>query len=989
MHRNDGDAMNCVISSGTATRNEISELSAVSNWFISHTTSSPIMGQVDDSVIGCAELTRSNIMYDKYHAMLLFQSTTFLPSFDEMNAIGNNQQTQLSGRDLMSKLLEATPINFQRMTEWYTPAMAPFIKYDPTEIKVIIDQGKLVQGVLDKKSIGKGSNGGIYHLIANEYGADKALEVMFNMQQLAIGHTYQQGFSIGIMDLLVSEQSKRDIDNIAADIINKSNLITEELNNGEIIPPIGKTVEQYFEDRQINTLSIFDDFTEVILAAINPDTNNLFKLIKFGSKGKLEHMFNMVSAVGQKLINGDRIKQKFGYKRSLAYFPRFDTSPASRGYITNSYLAGMTSSEYVFNAMAARFDLITKALSTSVTGEQNRKSIKNLESIVVNNFRWAVKNQNIVQLVYGDDFLDPRRVERIKFPTVMISNAQFDATYHHPDFDDEFNIMAADRDKYRNIFMKIESCNVKELMSDERKMPVDVDRIIKDIIRAHLTTDSKAVKSNPKVANPKDLNAMVDDVTNLCDGIPYVILNAFQAAANTEVPKHIAAATWLLTMLIRSYLHPNALVALMNIGFNSVHLGLCIDKIRLRFAQALIEPGTAVGIIAAQSFSEPLTQYMLDAHHRSVSGGTSKSPMVTAKEILGARPVDRLANPGMLIPVLPEYAESKSKVQEIANNIEVMKFRQFVTVWQIFFEKFGEPRHSKYLHESAHIAGFLKLNPLCTPPGDLTKWCIRFAINKTTLILKNMSLELIITRLREVFPDTFIVSTPENSQQVVIRCYMRSVMFKGVITTPLVKTICVELLDTIIRGVEGITNTTVVKMLRNKINDDGSCSRNENLWGITTNGTNMRGIFGNRYVDKYKTITDSIQETATMFGIEAALQKAAGELRNLVDVCNHRHYLIYANEMCFTGRVTSIESGGLKTRESSNVLLRIGFSAPMATLEEAALNSMEDTVTGVTAPLLIGTVPKYGTLYNAFYVNRDFVEKNVKKPDDLIEALFD
>ncbi len=947
---------------------------------------------MDDSVIGCAELTRSNVMYDKYHAMLLFQSTTFMPSFDEMN-----DGVKLTGRDLMSKLFESTPINFQRMTEWYTPAMAPFIKYDPTEIKVIIDQGKLVQGVLDKKSIGKGSNGGIYHLIANEYGADKALDVMFNMQQLAIGHTYQQGFSIGIQDLLVSEQSKRDIDNIAADIINKSGLITEELNNGEIIPPIGKTVEQYFEDRQINTLSIFDDFTEVILTAINPDTNNLFKLIKFGSKGKLEHMFNMVSAVGQKLINGDRIKQKFGYKRSLAYFPRFDTSPASRGYITNSYLAGMTSSEYVFNAMAARFDLITKALSTSVTGEQNRKSIKNLESIVVNNFRWAVKNQNIVQFVYGDDFLDPRRVERIKFPTVMISNAAFEEKYHHPDFDDEFNVMKADREQYRQIFMKIENSNVKELMTDERKMPVDVERTINDIIRAHLVTDSKVAKSakpdikaNPKVANPKELTAMVEQVTALCDGIPYVILNAFQAASNNEVPKHIAAATWLLTMLIRSHLHPNALVALQaTYGFNTVHLGLCIDKIRLRFAQALIEPGTAVGIIAAQSFSEPLTQYMLDAHHRSVSGGTSKSPMVTAKEILGARPVDRLANPGMLIPVLPEYAESKTKVQEIANNIEVMKFRQFVTVWQIFFEKFGEPKHSKFIHEAEQIADFLKLNPIITPPGDLTKWCIRFAINKTSLILKNMSLDLIVTKLREAFPETFIIHTPENSQQVVIRCYMRSVMFKGTITTAIVGVIRESLLNTIIRGVEGITNATVVKMLRNKINVDGSCSRNDAIWGITTNGTNMRGIFGNKFVDKYKTITDSIQETATMFGIEAALQKAAGELRNLVDVCNHRHYLMYANEMCYTGRVTSIESGGLKTRESSNVLLRIGFSAPMATLEEAALNSMEDTVTGVTAPLLIGTVPKYGTLYNAFYVNRDFVQKNVKRPDDLIEALFD
>jgi DNA-directed RNA polymerase II subunit RPB1 len=102
-------------------------------------------------------------------------------------------------------------------------------------------------------------------------------------------------------------------------------------------------------------------------------------------------MFNMMTAIGQKTLNGQRPRQTFGYKRSLVYFPRFDASPESRGYITNSYLSGMTTTEYIFNAMAARFDLISKVLSTSITGEQMRKSIKNLESMIIDNFRRSVK----------------------------------------------------------------------------------------------------------------------------------------------------------------------------------------------------------------------------------------------------------------------------------------------------------------------------------------------------------------------------------------------------------------------------------------------------------------------------------------------------------------------------------------------------------------------------------------------------------------------
>lgn len=964
--------MNLIISAGVASRNEIAELSSVANWFVSHTTSSPAMGQVDDSIIGSAELTRTDVHFDKYHAQLLFQNSTYLPSFSDVGKDG------ISGRGCVSKLLEETPINFTRASEWYKPNMAAHLKYDPTEIKVVIDQGKLTQGILDKKSIGKGANGGIYHIISNEYGANKALEVMFNMQQMAISYIMQFGYTIGIMDLMVSSDAKAEIDRIAADIINKSRLITEKLHNGEIIPPIGKTVEEFFEEQQINTLSIFDDFTEPILKAINPRTNNLFKLIMFGSKGKLDNMYNMMSAIGQKLINGERIRQKFGFKRTLAYFPRFDTSPEARGYITNSYLAGMSSSEYVFNAMAARFDLISKALSTSVTGEQNRNSIKNLESIIINNFRWAVKNTNIIEIAYGEDFLDPRKVERVKFPTVMINDDIFKTKFLHKNHPEEFAIMEKDRAEYRRLFLTVEHMNIKELMSDERRMPVDVERTINDILRDNV--------DSLKSPDDKTLKDMVATVRALCDGIPYVLINEIQERLNTPIPEYIRCASWLLTMLIRSHLHPNAIV---DKKITPQVLKIIIDKIRLRYSQALIEPGTAAGIIAAQSFSEPLTQYMLDAHHRSASGGTSKSGMTKAKEVLGAKDVSKLESPSMLIPVLPEYAENKAKVQEIANNIEVMKLQQFVVLWQIFFEKFGEPIHSKTKHEVTLIQEFAKLNPLLTPPGDLVKWCIRMVLNKTTLILKNMSLDLIVTRLREVFPDTFIVYTPENSKQIILRIYMRNTMFKGHITTDDIKYIKDSVLGTIIRGVDGIINTNVIKMIRNKINPDGSVSRNDNIWGITTNGTNMRGILSNKHIDKYAVQTDAIQEMYRVFGIEAARQKVVSELRNLVDSCNHRHYLTYANEMTFTGKVTSIERSGLKTRENSNVLLRVGFNSPLATLEEAAVNSMEDSVTGITAPLLVGTVPKIGTLYNGFHVSEEFVKQNVKRPDDLLETLFD
>ena len=982
----DGDAMNLIVVSSEQGRSEISLLGGIDQWLINHNSSTSI-GQVDDSIIGNFQLTLSGVNFDKYHAMMLFNYTSILPDFSEI-MIG---AATTSGRDLVSKLFTEMPINFTRNPTYYKENMSQWVRYDPSDIKVKFERGKHVSGVLDSASIGKKAIGGIYHLVANEYGPNRALELMYNMQQLAVAYNMQHGYTIGVNDLRLSPPARNEVSRIAADIINKSNIITSRLQNGEIIPPIGMTVEEAYEAQQIQTLMAIDDFMEPILSDIDTKHNNLFKFIMSGSKGALENLFNMISAIGQKLINGERIRPKFGHKRTLPYFPRFDTSPESRGYITNSYVQGMTSYEYVFNAMNARFDFISKALSTSVTGEQNRKSIKNLESILVNNLRFATKNHNIIQFAYGEDYLDPRRVEKVKFPTVMISDEELESKYRHVTseaanaiFDTEFAAIKADRNEYRKIFMQIEAINTNELMNDERRMPVNVDRIINDTLSEYSDIS--------KTPDDKQVLAMVETVNNLCVGIPYVLINEIQERLKTPVPEQILAATRLLTMLIRSHLYAKNLIKL---AITPDILDIIADKIRLKYARALISPGTAVGIIAAQSFSAPLTQYMLDAHHRSAAGGTSTDTLVRVKEVLGARDVHNLAAPSMIIPVISAYAHNKAKVTEIANNIEVMKLKQFTALWQIFFEKYAEIVHPRYVHESKMIQEFMTLNPLLAPPGDLIRWCIRIVINKTTLILKNMSLELIVNKLHETFPELYIVYTPENAPEIVLRIYIRSslkdtkgnLMFKGHIEHSDIIYVKDLLLDMIIRGVDGIINTSVVQLIRNKIQPNGSIARDNTEYVIKTTGTNLVGILANKFVDPFRVQTDAILETQRMFGIEAARQKIITELRKLVDTCNHRHYTIYADEMTSTGKVTPIERSGLGAREANNYLLRIGFSAPIQTLEEAGINAAVDNMTGITAPLLVGTIPRVGTLYNSLHSDAEMIHAHVKKPDDVFELL--
>jgi DNA-directed RNA polymerase II subunit RPB1 len=377
---------------------------------------------------------------------------------------------------------------------------------------------------------------------------------------------------------------------------------------------------------------------------------------------------------------------------------------------------------------------------------------------------------------------------------------------------------------------------------------------------------------------------------------------------------------------------------------------------------------------------------MLDAHHRSAAGGTSKSGMVKADEVLGAQPVEKLSGPIVMIRLKPEYESNRAKVQEIANNIEVMKLKQFVTSLQIFFEKFGEVVHPKYVDENKLIAEFMKLNPIMKP-SNLARWCIRFAINKTTLILKNMSVETIVNRLRDIYPEIFVVYNSENSSQIVIRVYMQNSLFKQVITVDTVSQFKDQLLDTTIRGIDGILSTTVVKMPRNQIGDDGAIVRKDDIYVIHTNGTNLAKIMMNPFVNPLYTHSDAVREIEKVLGIEAARQKIITEMRNLVDACNYTHYTMYADEMTQNGRVTNIKRSGLSARESSNMHLRIAFSSPLQTLEEAALTAAKDNIGGFSAPLLVGTVPKIGTLYTKIIINEEFVRENVKKASEYLDEL--
>lgn len=77
--------------------------------------------------------------------------------------------------------------------------------------------------------------------------------------------------------------------------------------------------------------------------------------------------FQVIAVVGQQNVEGKRIP--FGFRhRTLPHFIKDDYGPEARGFVENSYLAGLTPTEFFFHAMGGREGLIDTAVKTSETG---------------------------------------------------------------------------------------------------------------------------------------------------------------------------------------------------------------------------------------------------------------------------------------------------------------------------------------------------------------------------------------------------------------------------------------------------------------------------------------------------------------------------------------------------------------------------------------------------------------------------------------------
>lgn len=249
---------------------------------------------------------------------------------------------------------------------------------------------------------------------------------------------------------------------------------------------------------------------------------------------------------------------------------------------------------------------------TSSTGYIQRRLIKGMEDLKIE-YDMTVRNNKgrVIQFSYGEDGIDPVKVESQIMPLVNLGLDEIYAHYHMPSSDPKDVVFTAAFTKGVISRMKKQKTENDakckqwiDFMIEQRETVIqrvfrnkNTDRVYLPVAFAHTINNVKGLQ---QINN----NSIVD-IT------PLEAFAMIEAAYKRMEGMHYCAPTQLFKAMYFYYLSPKDL--LMVKRFNKKALTVLLEMIVLKYKNSLIAPGEMVGMISAQSIGEPTTQLTLNS----------------------------------------------------------------------------------------------------------------------------------------------------------------------------------------------------------------------------------------------------------------------------------------------------------------------------------------------------------------------------------------
>lgn len=343
-----------------------------------------------------------------------------------------------------------------------------------------------------------------------------------------------------------------------------------------------------------------------------------------------------------------------------------------------------------------------------------------------------------------------------------------------------------------------------------------------------------------------------------------------------------------------------------NFKLTSSQKNKVIKKTLELYKKSCYDPGEAVGVIAAQSISEPATQMTMRTFH--IAGAaeirvTLGLPRLV--EIFDARRVPK--TPTMTVHLQKSY-NTMEKAHKVAAEIQETQLKD------ISIE----------------------------PAIDLLNMRIEIPMDFNVMKERNLKMKNVIESLEEnIKVKDFKLKTTKEKILIIP---------KNDLTIKQLQKVKTKVMVTHINGVKKVSEVRV--------------SRKDDEWMITTLGSNLAKVLEVEGVDTTKTTCNNIHEIIKVLGVEAARESI---IENVMDTLKEggldvdvRHVLLVADMMTALGVIKAIGRYGVAGAKGS-VLARANFEETIKHLTKAAIKNEIDRLDSIIENVMINQVAPVGT----------------------------
>ncbi|MHA1440650.1 MAG: DNA-directed RNA polymerase subunit A'' [Candidatus Heimdallarchaeota archaeon] len=352
-------------------------------------------------------------------------------------------------------------------------------------------------------------------------------------------------------------------------------------------------------------------------------------------------------------------------------------------------------------------------------------------------------------------------------------------------------------------------------------------------------------------------------------------------------------------------------------------LTIILKDVRTQFENALVEPGEAVGTIAAQSIGEPGTQMTLKTFHfAGVAEFNVTQGLPRLIEIVDAR--RNPSTPMTEVYLDEEHRTDVERAKAVARKIELT------------------------LVES--IASNVRI--------DLSEMQIIIEINLDLLSDKGLTID----HVSQTIAKGRKVEVKTEGNLITVNPKLDSIKDLQKVTS--------KIRQMPVKGLMNIKRTQITKDSEN------------NEYVIFTEGTDFVKTLRIPGVDQTRIYTNHTYEIAETLGIEAARNALIKESVDVLKVqgldVDLRHITLVADLMTGNGDVRQIGRHGISGQKDS-VLARASFEITVKHLLEACLTGEADPLKGIAENVIVGQVIPLGTGSIDLMMNPMSKEKKPKK----------